>query len=100
MSMIQSENHIQKGIQSQIYQQLTQQSIADMPNNIQKIMPALSQLNDTDYNYLYNLLTKLHKDKNCLNTEKNISRLGNGYLGKVTISDDFTDELDDEFWGF
>ncbi len=100
MSIIQIENNTQKGIQSQIYQRLAQQNIADMPNNIQQIMPALSQLNDTDYNYLYNLLTKLNKDKKNLDSEKNISRLGNGYLGKVTISDDFTDELDDEFWGF
>ncbi|PID37540.1 MAG: hypothetical protein CR966_01365 [Pseudomonadales bacterium] len=96
MSMIQSDHHTQKGIQSQIYQQLAQQNIADMPNNIQQILPALSQLNDTDYNYLYNLLTKLNKDKNGLDAEKDISRLGNGYFGKVTISDDFTDELGDE----
>ncbi len=100
MSITHSENSKQKGIQSHIYQQISKHSNTDMPSNIQQILPALSQLTDTNYNYLYNLLAQFDNNNNSIATEKNISRLGNGYFGKVAISDDFTDELDDEIWGF
>lgn len=69
--------------------------IRDMPNGVQAILPVLSKLDDNDYEYLYELLTQVRNAP--ISNEKSM-RWGRGYLGKITISDDFNDELSDDFW--
>lgn len=75
---------------------LEQLSTDDMPDKIQEILPVLSKLDDEEYDYLHNLLMAFRNHYTSSNDTSN--RWGQGYLGKVTISDDFTDELSDDFW--
>ncbi len=61
MQMTNHETSItQKGIQAQLAQLSMQENI---PSKVQQILPILSEFNDSDYDYLYNLLISL-KNKN------------------------------------
>ncbi len=96
MQMTNHETSItQKGILAQLSMQ------ENMPSKVQQILPILSEFNDSDYDYLYNLLITL-KNKNSQQKSQNTDNTGRlgRHLGMMSISDDFTDELDDEFWGF
>ncbi len=102
MQMVKQETNVrQKGIQAQLAQLSMQTELESMPSKVQQILPILSEFNDSDYDYLYNLLMTL-KNKNSQQKSQKTdtsTRLGR-HLGMMSISDDFTDELDDEFWGF
>lgn len=95
-------NSVQVTFDSQLQQYLIVNR-PDIPKKVQAILPALSEFSESDYHYLYNLLINIDPSNQKINShpignQKN-NRVGR-HLGMMNMSDDFTEELDDDVWGF
>ncbi|MDO5652300.1 MAG: hypothetical protein Q4G13_09260 [Moraxella sp.] len=78
-------------------QTMTNPAWASLPLQVQQILPILGSLSFEErfsiIDYLY------HVDKQSTEqTSKKLSPLDRQYLAGVVVSDDFDDELDDDFW--